>query len=466
MSGPDPQAGELLAPLSLQQEGLHFFDRQAPDSALYSIPYRFDLEGPLEESALQRALIELVQRHQILRTCFVERDGAYAQLVLPAAPVELPCEELASVGDEASLELELQRRSGAFAAAPFDLERGPLLFARLLRLSPTRHVLFLRMHHIVFDGWSYGVLTRDLDLLYRAARNGRPAPLPPLPVQFADYARWQRARLVSGALEPALDYWRAHLAGAPPLVSLPPDLPRPAVARNTGRTVEQALPEELGKGLVGFARAAGTTPFVVLCSAVAALLSRYAGRADVCLGFPVDGRGHADLAVEDLIGYFSNTLVLRARVEPESGFRQLVEQVRGEVAAAIEHGELPFDKLVEALAPTRTLAHHPLFQVCVTYQAADEVWRMGNVKARHRPCPSEISKFDLTFDFERAGDRFLVRLEYADELYLEPTMREALAALQRVLASGIAAPDGALADLVEASPSAAPLQTRSLRKRR
>ncbi|MBK7539885.1 MAG: hypothetical protein IPI49_31930 [Myxococcales bacterium] len=456
-----------LAPLSMQQEGLHFFDRQAPDSAVYSVPYRFDLEGPLDVEALRRALEALVQRHEILRTRFIERDGAYWQQIMSETAVTLPCEPLTVTGDEPELEAELERLAAALADAPFDLERGPLMFASLRQLSPTRHALFLRMHHIVFDGWSYGVLTRDLDLLYRAARSTRPAPLPALTVQFADYARWQRERLASGALDDVLAYWRARLVGAPALVSLPTGLPRPAVAGNTGRTLEQAWPEELGKGLVGLARALGVSPFVVMATAVAALLARYTGQRDVCLGFPVDGRGHSELPVEDLIGYFSNTLVLRAQVEPELSFRQLVERVRDAVAGAIEHGELPFDKLVEALAPTRTLAHHPLFQVCITYQAADEVWRMGNVKARHRPCPSGISKFDVTFDFERSGDQFRVRLEYADELYLEPTMWDVLAELQRLIARGIAEPDGGLADTSgppAATQAAAP--ARSLRKRR
>ena len=468
MSAPD--AGERLAPLSLQQEGLHFFDRQTPDSAVYSIPYRFDLEGPLDVEALRRALGDLVQRHQILRTCFIEREGTYAQQVLAQVDVPVPCEPLAVEGGEDALEAELERLAGELAAAPFDLERGPLLFASLRQISATRHALLLRMHHIVFDGWSYGVLTRDLDLLYRAARSKRPAPLPALPVQFADYARWQRERLASGALDGGLAYWRARLAGAPALVSLPTDLSRPAVAGNTGRTLEQAWPPELGQGLIGLARALEVSPFVVLAAAVTALLARYSGQRDVCLGFPVDGRGHSELQVEDLIGYFSNTLVLRTQVEPELTVRQLVERVREAVAGAIEHGELPFDKLVEALAPARTLAHHPLFQVCVTYQAADEVWRMGNIKARHRPCPSGISKFDVTFDFERAGDQFRVRLEYADELYLEVTMREVMAELQRFLVRAIAEPDGGLADTAEArssepaSPS--PSGARSLRKRR
>lgn len=469
-SSPDaPSQAERLAPLSLQQEGLHFFDRQAPDSAVYSIPYRFDLDGPLDVEALRLALQGLVERHEILRTRFVERDGAYAQLIAPPETFALPCQLLEMPGGEATdedeLQAELERLSAEFAAAPFDLERGPLLFASLRQLSPNRHALFLRMHHIVFDGWSYGVLTRDLDLLYRAARSKRPAPLPALPAQFADYARWQRARLASGALDGDLAYWRAQLAGAPALVSLPTDLPRAAAARNTGRTLEHAWPEELGKGLVGLARILETTPFVVLTAAVTALLARYSGQRDVCLGFPLDGRGHSEIPAEDLIGYFANTLVLRAQVEPELSFRQLAARAKDAVAGAIEHGELPFDKLVEALAPARTLAHHPLFQVCITYQGADEAWRMGNIKVRHRPCPSEIAKFDVTFDFERAGDQLRVRLEYSDELYLEQTMRGVQAELERLVAHAVAEPDGPLPGSA-APETLAPAPARSLRKRR
>jgi Condensation domain len=452
---------ERLAPLSFGQQGLHFFDRQAPDSALYSIPYRFDIDGPLDPAALDRACRSLLQRHDVLRTCFVEREGSFYQNVLPSISFSLPSEDLAGVVEQEQL---VESIAAAFASAPFDLTRGPLFFARLLHLGPDRHVFLLRMHHIVFDGWSYGILTHELDVSYRAARSGRAPQLAALPLQFADYARWQRQRLEDHSLDEELAYWKRTLQGAPPLLTLPTDRPRPAVPGYSGRTLDFEFTPELSSGVIALARALAVTPFVLLSAAVSLLMARYSGQTDICLGFPIDGRGHTDLEAEDLIGFFANTLVLRTSVVPGATFRQLVETTRLAMLGAMEHGELPFDKLVESIAPTRSMAHHPLFQVTLTYQSVDDEWRMGNLNVTHKPCPSNISKFDLTFDFEKRRDRFRICLEYADELFLEGTLREMMGELTRSLTQVVADPDTVAADSLPTPTAAAPV--RSLRKRR
>ena len=356
-----------LWPLSFGQERLHFFDRLHPDSTLYSVPYRLELDGQLDALALERAFCALIERHEVLRTCFVERNGSFYQKVLPSIAFQLPCEDLSGAADQDEL---VESRSSTFVSAPYDLGNGPLIRARLLRRSPVRHVLLLGLHHIVFDGWSSTVMADELDVLYRAARDALAPQLPDLPIQYADFAEWQRQRHADGAFDVELEYWKQTLAGAPPLLTLPTDRPRPAVPTHSGRSLDFDLPDELSAGILSLASSLAVTPFVVLTAAVNVLLARYSGQTDLCVGFPVAGRSHAQL--DGLIGFFSNTLVLRTSLEREWTFRQVVESTRQAMLGAMEHAEIPFDKLVEALTPARTLACHPLFQVCITHQTAEE----------------------------------------------------------------------------------------------
>ena len=348
-----------FAPLSFGQERLHFFDRLQPGSTLYAVPYRLEIEGKLDVGALERAFVGLIERHAVLRTCFVEHDGTYHQRVSPSAAFHLPYAELPSAADGGP---ELDALTAAFAAEPIDLAAGPLISAHLYRTGPDRHLLLLKLHHIVFDGASYGVLVNDLDALYRAAKRGRRAALPALPIQYADFAVWQRQRYAEGHFAGDLAYWKDALAGAPAVTTLPLDRPRPATPTHSGRNLDAELPAALADGVLALARSFAVTPFLVLTAAVNAVLMGYSGQRDVCVGMPVTGRSHPEHDLDGLIGFFANTVVLRTRCARDATFRQVVEATRQAMLGVLEHDAMPFDKLVDALAPQRSLAYHPLFQ--------------------------------------------------------------------------------------------------------
>lgn len=451
----------MLAPLSFGQESLHFFDRLQPGSTLYTVPFRLEIEGKLDAAALERAFVGLIERHAALRTHFVEHDGGYYQRVSPTAAFQLPCEDISDAADQGAL---VDALTSAFAATPIDLAEGPFVCAHLYRAGAERHVLLLKLHHIAFDGWSYAVLVNDLDVLYRAAKRGRRPPLSTLPIQYTDFAVWQRQRYADGGFADDLAYWKGALAGAPAVATLPLDRPRPAAPTRSGRNLDTELPAALADGVLALARSLATTPFLVLTGAVNALLMRYSGQADVCVGLPVTGRSHPEHDLDGLIGFFTNTMVLRTRCAPDATFRQVVEATRQAMLSASEHDAMPFDKLVEALAPARSLAHHPLFQVCVTYQTTEDFWRLGDLKVFHRPRPSTIAKFDLTFDFSRTPRGIAARIEYSDELFLEGTVRGILRELLSTLERGVANPDARTAAGAASAITANP--ARSLRKRR
>ncbi|PYQ62441.1 MAG: non-ribosomal peptide synthetase, partial [Acidobacteria bacterium] len=290
--GPIPRAPRTLRapadtalPLSFAQERLWFLDRLEPGQTLYNLPLVLRLEGELDAAALAAAFGEIARRHEALRTVFAERDGEPVQVVLPAGPWELPAADLSGL-PAAAREREADRLAAAEAARPFDLSRGPLLRAVLLRLAPGRHELLLTFHHIVSDGWSMGVLVREMGALYAAALDGRPSPLPELPVQYADFALWQRRWLTGKVLERHTAYWRERLRGLPAETELPADRSRPAVASHRGAEHRFALDAGQVSALEGLARREGTTPFMVLAAATLALLSRLSGRDDLSLGTP------------------------------------------------------------------------------------------------------------------------------------------------------------------------------------
>ncbi|HEV3052085.1 MAG TPA: condensation domain-containing protein, partial [Longimicrobium sp.] len=303
-----PREGGGPAPLSFAQERLWFIDRLEPGSATYNIPVAQRLGGVLDQAALERALGEIVRRHEALRTTFTEADGSPVQVIAPFGEFALPVEDLSGLG-EADREAAVKRRTGEEVRRGFDLSAGPLFRAALLRLSEEDHVLLLTMHHIVSDGWSIGVLFRELSALYEAYREGRGSPLPELAVQYADYAVWQREQLAGEALERQLAYWRERLAGAPELLELPTDHPRPAVQTYRGAAVPVALPLELLERLQSLARSEEATLYMVLLAAFQVLLSKYSGSDDIVVGSPIAGRTRKEM--EELIGFFVNTLVLR-----------------------------------------------------------------------------------------------------------------------------------------------------------
>ncbi|MFL5539299.1 MAG: condensation domain-containing protein, partial [Longimicrobiaceae bacterium] len=362
-----PREGGGPAPLSFAQERLWFIDRLEPGSAVYNMPMARRLGGALDESALERSLSEIVRRHEALRTVFAEVDGSPVQVITPFDGFVVPAEDLSGLG-EAEREEAVRRRFAEEAGRAFDLSAGPLFRAALLRLGAEDHVLLLSMHHIVSDGWSTGVLFRELWALYAAYREGGESPLPELPVQYADYAVWQREQLTGEALDRQLSYWRERLAGAPELLELPTDHPRPAVQTYRGATVPVGLSLELLERLQALGQSEGATLYMTLLGAFQVLLGKYAGSGDVVVGSPIAGRTRGE--VEGLIGFFVNTLVLRTDLGGDPSFRKVLRRVREATLGAYEHQEVPFEKLVAELQPERSLSHSPLFQVLFTLQNA------------------------------------------------------------------------------------------------
>jgi hypothetical protein len=352
-------------PLSYAQRRLWFLHRLEGDSAGYIIPVAVRLAGELDVGALERALWDVVERHESLRTVFAERDGVARQEIRDAGAVR-PSLAVMEVGEE-----ELAGVLATAAGAAFALDREPPLRAHLYGLSAREHVLLLVLHHIAGDGWSLGVLLRDIARCYGARRAGEAPGLAPLAVQYADYTLWQQEVLGSeseegSALSRQLAFWREHLEGLPEQIELPSDRARPAVARHRGGSVGLLLDGELHAGLLRLARSGGASLFMVLQAGLVGLLSRLGGGSDIALGSPIAGR--TDSALDDLVGFFVNTLVLRTDVSGAPSMRELVGRVRTGNLLAYSHQEVPFERLVEVLNPARSLARHPLFQVLLAFQ--------------------------------------------------------------------------------------------------
>jgi len=426
---PTGRAGPL--PLSFAQERLWLIDRMEPGSAVYNIPVAWRLAGALDATALERALGEIVRRHESLRTVFAEVDDLPVQVVAPFGGFALPVEDLSGLG-EADREAAVGRRAGEEAARAFDLAAGPLFRAALLRLDAEDHVLLLSMHHIVSDGWSMGVLFRELSALYEAYREGAESPLPELEVQYADHAAWQREQVEGVVLERQLRYWRERLAGAPELLELPTDHPRPPVQTYRGATIPVELPLELLERLRALGRSEGATLYMTLLGAFQVLLSKYGGSEDVVVGSPIAGRTRKE--VEELIGFFVNTLVLRTDLSGDPTFRETLRRVREATLGAYEHQEVPFERLVAELQPKRSLSHSPLFQVMFALQntgvggASLPGLSVSGIEAERAS-----AKFDLSLALTETAEGLRGALNYSTDLFDRGTMERMLGHLARVL---------------------------------
>ncbi|MBN8226492.1 amino acid adenylation domain-containing protein [Corallococcus macrosporus] len=430
-------------PLSFSQQRLWLVDQLEPGSAAYNLFLALRVEGALDVGALERSFASLIARHESLRTVFVSRDGEPVQVILPTLPFALETVDLGAVPDEV-----VKQRLQEEALRPFDLERGPLLRAALLRLDARTHVLWLNMHHIVSDGWSMGVLVRELSALYGAHVSGQPSPLPPLPVQYVDYAAWQRAWLKDEVLEHHLAYWRRQLAGVPPLLELPTDKPRPRIQSQRGAQVPVHLSGALTEALQALCQREGATLFMGLVSAWQVLLSRYSGQEDIPLGSPIAGRTRED--TEGLIGFFVNTLVLRTHVDAKASFRALLGQVRATTLAAYEHQEAPFEKLVEELQPRRSLSHSPLFQVLLAIQNAPALSQsVGSAPLRLLPLEQaeQTTQFDLTLSLARTPQGLQGALSYRTDLFEASTAARMVEHLRTLLEAAVAKPDEAVGRL-------------------
>ncbi|MFI5821203.1 non-ribosomal peptide synthase/polyketide synthase [Streptomyces rishiriensis] len=425
-----PAGGNGPAPLSDAQQRLWFLDRFEPGSTEYTTLSVLRLRGHLDTVALGTALDGLVARHASLRTTFTELDGQARQIVHPSAAVDLPVEDAA---DDTALDALLDRA----AATPFDLANGPLLRARLARIAPTEHVLVLAVHHIVTDGWSLGVLGRDLGELYTAAREQRAPDLPELPVSYTDYAAWQRNR--ADRAEAGLDHWRRALDGVTPLEP-PTDRPRPAVRTREGALLTFTLPAELTERLRARGREADATLYMTLVTACQILLARWAGQEDVTVGTVTAGRERPEL--HDVVGMFVNTLVLRTQVRPDLPFRELLAQVRTTVLDAFAHQEVPFERVVDAVQPQRDTSRTPLFQVMVAlHNLGAEAPRLPGLEVEPVTPPVRNATFDLAFDFVEHDGALTGHLEYNTGLFDTDTA-ERLAARLRVLLEAAAEDPG------------------------
>ncbi|HZI03814.1 MAG TPA: amino acid adenylation domain-containing protein, partial [Archangium sp.] len=406
---------EGLLPLSFAQQRLWFLDQLEPGSAFYNVPTAVKLEGSLDVTALRNSLDALVLRHESLRTTFHTQRGQPVQVIAPHGEMPLQVVELQSLAP-AQLETEVRKLTTEHALLPFDLSRGPLVRALLLRLSEQQHVLAVTLHHIVSDGWSMGVLVREVAALYQAFSRGKPSSLPELPVQYADYSAWQRGWLQGEVLEQQLGWWRQQLADAPRALELPTDRPRPPVLTHHGGTQPVVLPAALSQSLLKLGQREGVTPFMLLLAAFQVLLSRYSGQEDISVGSPIAGRNRTE--VEGLIGFFINTLVLRTRLSPQQSFRSLLAQVRETTLGAYAHQDVPFEKLVEELQPERDLSRSPLFQVTLSVQNTPvQALETPGLVLRPLELEAQTARFELSLTFAEDAGALAGVLLYNADLY-------------------------------------------------
>ncbi|HEX4955907.1 MAG TPA: condensation domain-containing protein, partial [Thermoanaerobaculia bacterium] len=443
--------GQGPLPLSFAQERLWFLAQLEPSSSWYHVPLVATLRGRLDVAAWRRALTGLAERHEGLRTRFPAREGRPEQEILPPGPVALPVVDLSGLAREAG-EAEGERQLSAAMRRPFDLAAAPPWRALLLRRDAHDHGVCLTLHHVVSDGWSNGVLIEELAALYRSASTGEAATLAPLPVQYADFALWQRQWLAGEELERQLGHWRTELAGLPPLLELATDRPRPAVLTAAGGFVPLVAERELASGLAALARSRRGTAFMAWWSAFALLLWRWSGQRDVAVGTPIANRGRRE--VEGLIGFFVNTLVMRLALDPRAGFASLLAQARERSVAAWGHQDLPFEKLVEALAPERSLSATPLFQVMLTwrnFRAAS--LELAGLELVPREVELGLSKFDLTLTLTESGEGVEGGLTFRQDLWDRSTVERMAAHLLRLAAGAAAEPERPLSSLPWLSPA-------------
>jgi amino acid adenylation domain-containing protein len=433
-----------LPPSSAQQR-LWFLDRLEPNSALYNIPAAVLVEGELCVASLRRSLNEIVRRHEALRTTFAVQDGQPVQVIAPSLELEPPLIDLTALPAE-ERERARAHLSAEEARAPFDLSAGPLLRAKLLRLGEGEHVLLLTLHHIVSDGWSMGVLIREMKALYEAYVEGRESPLPELTIQYADFAQWQRQLIEDGWLREEMDYWRERLTPPPPALELPTDRPRPVAQTHNGSAESLTLPAETTDSLKALGLGEGVTLFMTLLAAYEVLLQRYTGQTDIAVGTPVAGRNHVE--TEGLIGFFANTLVLRTDLSGDPTFRELLKRVRETALGAYLHQNAPFERLVEELHPARDLSHTPFFQVMMALQNAHaEALELPGLSLTLLDVTTTTAKFDLLMFCEEVGGGLKFTLEYNSDLFEPATVRRLLCHWRNVLAGVLAAPDARLSSL-------------------
>lgn len=439
----DRAARSRVLPLALSQQRLWFLEQLVPGRSVYNIPMALWLSGPLDVAAFERALSVVVQRHETLRTTFSLRNGDPVQVISPTGDVRVSVVDLtAFAADER--EAQALRIANEEARRPFDLGQGPLLRASLLDLGGDRRLFVLVMHHIVSEAWSVALLLDEVSALYPACANGLPSPLPDLPLQYGDFASWQRDRAAGEGAHEDLKYWRARLSGAPPLLELPTDRPRPAMQSYRGAWTSLQIGQRTTQALHAFSRREGVTPFMSLLAAYGVLLHRYSGATDIVVGAPVAGRNRAE--TEKIIGFFVNTLPLRIDMSGDPTFRELVDRVKEVCVGAFEHQDLPFERLVEELQPGRSLRHAPVFQVMFALQnAPPPSLRLPHVVTEPPLGAAKVhnggAKVDLSFFITETGGELSTGFEYSSDLFDAGTVAGMLESFRELLDSALSDAD-------------------------
>jgi amino acid adenylation domain-containing protein len=431
--------------LSWAQERLWFLNQLEGASATYNIPAAVKIAGDLDINALQQALSEIVQRHEILRTSIQTVNGLPIQVIHPQVTTSInvvDLQQLLAPERETLLEQQIQLE----ASIPFNLENAPLIRCILLQVTDREYVLLLTMHHIVSDGWSMGIFISELSSLYPAFCAGEPSPLPELPLQYADFAVWQRRWLSGVVLETQLNYWRSQLQGSPELLQLPTDRPRPVVQTYHGRTQSFELNQDLTQKLQSLSGESGTTLFMTMLAAFTTLLYRYSGQSDILVGSPIANRNRNE--IESLIGFFVNTLVLRTNFENNPSFENLLAQVRETTLQAYEHQDVPFEQVVEALQPQRSLSHSPLFQVMFVLQNVPMTeFELPGVTLTQLDGDSTIAKFDLTLSMSETDRGLVGEWEYNTDLFDGSTIERMTAHFQNLLSAIVDNPQQTVGEL-------------------
>ncbi|WP_369051314.1 condensation domain-containing protein, partial [Burkholderia gladioli] len=433
------RARPAALPLSFEQQRMWFLDRMLPDKTLYHVPVALRLDGELDTAALFGALERVVERHELLRTNYVVVDGTPAQQIAAQARLDTQEHDLGTL-PEAEREARAKQLVQAETRRPFDLAAGALLRCAVIRLAPRQHVIALSTHHIAFDGWSAGVLVRELGELYAAAVQRREARLAPLPLQYADFALWQRDWLAGEVLARKLDYWKTQLADAPALLELPTDRPRPAVRSLRGAVHGFTVPAATARGLREAARRVQGTLFMTLYAAFGLLLSRHSRQADICIGTPVANRDQAE--IEPLLGFFVNTLVLRTAIDPDETALSLLRRARDTALAAYAHQDVPFEHLVEVLNPQRDTSHTPLFQAMLVLQnMAPAELALDGLAIRPFAIDQVSAKHDLTLNVVEDGEQLQCSFEYGADLFDAATIERMAGHLRQLLAALASQPE-------------------------
>ena len=437
------RAPNAEVPLSFPQQRLWFLDQLQPGSAVYNLPTALRVRGPLDVRALEKTFGELVRRHEILRTTFITSNGNPWQIIAPPGAISFPITDLSHLSSEAH-EAEMRRLVHEEVIRPFDLSKGPLMRTLLIRLSDEEHVVIVTLHHIISDGWSNMILVREVQALYQGFITGESSGLAELPLQYGDYAIWQREQMQGEDLKVQLDYWRRQLSNLQ-MLALPLDRPRPAVQSFRGAQRSEVVPGYVADALSKLGQSEDATLFMVLLAAFAVLLSRYTMQTDITVGTPVANRQRTEL--EHLIGFFANNLVLRIDTRDCRSFRELVRQARDVCLGAYSHQDLPFEKLVEELQPERSLSHTPLFQTMLTMQNVPRSdVNLEGLRLERIPAAIAIAKFDLMLVIEPNHGLFCT-VEYNTDLFEAATITRMLGQFRTLLEAAAANPDQALTTL-------------------